>query len=87
MIAFVDPDLCIGCTSAPGCAPPYSTWRRAGRGRARPHPAGGSAPGGGRRQRLPGKRHPHRGVKKKPFCRGRPRWNGFFSFLFFCAIL
>ena len=27
MIAFVDPDLCIGCTSAPGCAPPYSTWR------------------------------------------------------------
>ena len=24
MIAFVDPDLCIGCTSAPGCAPPYS---------------------------------------------------------------
>ena len=28
MIAFVDPDLCIGCTQcARAVAPPYSTWR------------------------------------------------------------
>ena len=87
MIAFVDPDLCIGCTQCAGLCPAVFHMERAGRGRARPHPTGGSAPGGGRRQRLPGKRHPHRGVKKKPFCRGRPRWNGFFSFSFFCAIL
>ena len=66
MIAFVDPDLCIGCTQCAGLCPAVFRMEGVlGRGRARPHPAGGSAPGGGRRQRLPGKRHPHGGIKQR----------------------
>ena len=74
MIAFVDPDLCIGCTQCAGLCP--AVFRMEGvLAVAEPGP-------------IPPEEVPQAvDVKKKPFCRGRPRWNGFFSFSFFCAIL
>ena len=59
MNAFVDPELCIGCTQCAGLCPAVFRIGSSGCGRARPHPAGGGAAGRHRSPELPGKRHPH----------------------------
>ena len=67
MNAYVDPDLCIGCTPVRRALPRrVPDGRHAGRGPARADPTGGGAAGCGRSQRLPGKRDPHRGVEGRP---------------------
>ena len=88
MNAFVDPELCIGCTQCAGLCP--AVFRMEGvLAVAEPGPippeevpqavdAANAGPVSAIRIEA---------CKKKPFCRGRPRWNGFFSFSFFCAIL
>ena len=63
MNAFVDPELCIGCTQCAGLCP--AVFRMEGVlavAEPGPIPSGGGAAGRHRSPELPGKRHPHRGV-------------------------
>ena len=59
MNAFVDPELCIGCTQCAGLCP--AVFRMEGV-LAVAEPGGGGAAGRHRSSELPGKRHPHRGI-------------------------
>ena len=63
MNAYVDPDLCIGCTQCAGLCPAVfhmeGVLAVAEPGSIPPEEV---PPGSGRRQRLPRERDPHRGV-------------------------
>ena len=95
MNAYVDPDLCIGCTQCAGLCP--AVFQMEGTlavAQPGPIPPGGGAAGCGRSQRLPGKRDPHRGVRGKAvnrvggflsFLRKNPRWARFCGIMQNCV--